>query len=106
VLPVNRVVTPIDGTRSIALQRSLDEYSTIVEAPLGGWEPDSAMLVSPGTSFLVRIQTRLCLFDPRPHIYAKFYVESVDPVTRRIVMIGRANPNCGYRSLLTGIPEY
>jgi hypothetical protein len=106
VLPMTRVVTPLSGNRSIGLMRGTQPYAAIVEAPQVGWQVDSALTVSQGGSFLARVQTRFCQFDVRQEIFAKFYVESVDAETRQFVLLARVNPNCGYRSLLTGIPEF
>ncbi len=106
VLPMNKVVSPLLGPRNVGLLRSGENYSTIVEAPLTGWHYDSVMTVNPGGSFLVRVQTLYCEGDVRQDIYAKFYVDSVIPEERRIKLFARINPNCGFRSLLDGIPEY
>jgi hypothetical protein len=106
VLPVSKVVSAVGGDRTIGIMRGTGTYSSIVEAPRTGWVYDSIMTVNPGATFLVRVQTLYCQFDFRQDIYAKFYVDSVIPEERRIRLLGRVNPNCGYRSLLEGIPEY
>lgn len=106
VLPVSRVVQPIGGNRTIGLLRATDTYSAIVEAPRVGWTYDSVLAVNPGGAFLVRVQTLFCQFDFRQDIYAKFFVDSVLPDERRVKLSARVNPNCGFRSLATGIPEF
>ena len=52
------------------------------------------------------MQTPLCQFDIRQDIYAKFFVDSVLPAERRVKLTARINPNCGFRSLLIGIPAF
>jgi hypothetical protein len=59
-----------------------------------------------GQAFLLRISTLYCQFDIRQDIYAKFYVDSIIPADRRVKLRSRINPNCGFRSLLNGVPEY
>lgn len=106
VLPVSRVVQPITGTRGVALQRLSGVYNTILEVPSNGWVDDSTLVVSPGESFGVRSTSLYCQFELRQQVYAKLFVESADPVTRKIVLLARINPNCGFRSLADGVPEF
>lgn len=106
VLPVSKVVSALGGDRTIGLLPGAGTYSTILEAPRIGWRYDSVLVVPPGATFLVRVQTRFCQFDFRQDIYAKFYVDSVIPEERRYRLLGRVNPNCGYRSLNEGVPEF
>jgi hypothetical protein len=106
VLPVGSIVSPITGTRVIQFQRPTVSYSVIPDAPRDGWSPDSVLLVGEGQAFLLRISTQYCQFDIRQDIYAKFYVDSIIPDERRVKLRSRINPNCGFRSLLNGIPEY
>jgi hypothetical protein len=106
VLPVNLVVSPLSGNRSIGLIKRTDLFQTILDAPRAGWVYDEELIVNPGESFLVRVQTPYCQFQLRQDVYAKFFVAEVDPVQRRVVLTGRVNPNCGFRSFAPGIPEY
>ncbi|MFM8567727.1 MAG: hypothetical protein ACKOCV_08590 [Gemmatimonadota bacterium] len=106
VLPVSRVVQPITGTRSVALQRLSGIYNTILEVPSKGWVDDSTLVVSPGETFGVRSTSLYCQFELRQQVYAKVFVESADPVSRKIVLLARINPNCGFRSLADGVPAF
>lgn len=106
VLPVSSVVSPIAGTRLIGFQRGLGVYNALVEAPKSGWLNDTLFLVNEGQSFFVKVATQFCQFDLRQDIYAKFYVDSVLPAQRRIKLSARVNPNCGFRALTSGIPEF
>ena len=106
VLPVSSVVSPIAGSRTIGLQRAPGVYNALVEAPKAGWQNDTILLVNEGQSFFVKVTTQFCQFDLRQDIYAKFYVDSVIPAQRRIKLTARVNPNCGFRSLASGIPEF
>lgn len=106
VLPVSSVVSPIAGTRLIGFQRAPGVYNALVEAPKSGWQNDTLFLVNEGQSFFVKVATQFCQFDLRQDIYAKFYVDSVLSAQRRIKLSARVNPNCGFRALTSGIPEF
>lgn len=106
VLPVNKVVTPLSGNRRIGIIRSSEIYNTIVEAPRTGWVYDSILAVNVGQTFIVRVQTQFCSISQSNEVYAKYMVDSVIPEERRIRLSGRVNPNCGFRSFLSGIPEF
>lgn len=106
VIPVNLVVSPLTGNRSIGLLRRSEIFSTILDAPRAGWVYDSVLVVNPGETFLIRVQTQYCEFQLRQDVYAKFFVAEVDAVARRVTLLGRVNPNCGFRSFAAGIPTY
>jgi hypothetical protein len=106
VLPVGTVVSPIAGTRTIEFQRATTTYNTIVEAPKNGWQADSVLTVNEGQAFLVRVNTLYCQYDLQQVVYAKFIVDSVIPAERRMKISSRINPNCGFRSFLSGVPEF
>ncbi|MBP7548866.1 MAG: hypothetical protein KA761_01155 [Gemmatimonadaceae bacterium] len=106
VLPVGTVVSPISGTRVVEFQRGTGTYNTIVEAPKAGWQADSTLTVNEGQSFLVKVNTLYCQYDLQQVVYAKFVVDSVIPAERRMKISARINPNCGFRSFLSGVPEF
>lgn len=106
VLPVSKVVHPLAGQRRIGLIRIDEPYNTVIEAPLTGWAYDTSIVVNEGGAFMARVQTRFCQFDIRQDIYAKFFVDSVIPAERRVKLVARIDPNCGYRSLLLGVPTF
>jgi len=106
IIPVSKIVQPLIGSRVINVQRASTPFTQIVEAPRGGWLPDTTLLVNPGGVFLIKINSLACQFSQAADLYAKFVVDSIDPVGRRAILSGRVNPNCGFRSFATGIPEY
>lgn len=106
VIPVSKVVVALGGDRTIGLLRATAPYSAIADAPRTGWLFDTTLVVNPGSAFLVKVQTLYCQFDFRQDIYAKIFVDSVIPEERRAKLSMRVNPNCGFRSFVTGIPEY
>ena len=106
VLPVNAVVTPLGGTRRIGFIVPTTPYADIDAAPQIGWAFDSTITLAVGDVFLARVQTQYCAFEFNPEIYAKYQVDSIFPVERRIKLSGRVNPNCGFRSFADGIPTF
>jgi hypothetical protein len=85
--------------------RSDEVFEALTSAPLEGYVTDSALVVEPGTVFVVRsrnstVQCTLGL--PR---YGKFHVLNVDLQTRTITLELLVDLNCGYRGLEPGIPE-
>lgn len=106
ILPVSKLVQPLIGSRVVAMQRSSTPYTQLLEAPRTGWLPDTTLLVNPGGVFMVKINSLACQYSQSADIYAKFIVDSIDPVGRRAILSARVNPNCGFRSFVAGLPEY
>jgi hypothetical protein len=106
VLPVSRVVAALQGDRRIGMIRSNETYNLITEAPTTGWVYDSTLTLNVGQVFIVRVQTQYCQLEQSPEVYAKYIVDSILPDERRIRLSGRVNPNCGFRSFLSGIPTF
>lgn len=106
VYPTSAIVSPLTGARLVEFQRITGSFTGTAEAPRTGWTADSVLLVNPGQGFLVKVRTLFCQFDFRQEVYAKFFVDSVIPAERRIKLGARINPNCGFRSLLSGVPEF
>jgi hypothetical protein len=107
VVPVSKVVTNTTlGDRRVGIIRTSEIYNTITEAPREGWIFDSTLSVNVGQVFIVRVQTQFCSGQLQPEVYAKYHVDSVIVAERRIRLSGRVNPNCGFRSFLSGIPTF
>ena len=106
VIPVSKIVQPLIGSRVVAMQRASLPYSQVLEAPQTGWLPDTTLLVNPGGVFLVKINSLSCQYSQSADLYAKFVVDSIDPIGRRAILSARINPNCGFRSFVSGLPEY
>lgn len=106
VYPMGKVVAPVLGSRAVDLQRGVGPYNTIIEAPRDGWLSDTVLVVNEGQSFLAKVSTQYCQGYALQYIMAKFVIDSVIPAERRIKVSSRINPNCGFRSLLSGVPEF
>ena len=78
-------------------------YDSLDAAPDGGYERDSATVVSVGQTIAVETEPPSCP-NGRTFLYAKLSVDSVSAATGAIFIRGRIDPNCGYRSLRPGRP--
>lgn len=106
VLPVSAVVAPIGGARSIGVLVPGTPYEDITSAPRSRYATDSIIEVDVGESFVVQVPTQLCGFSQTPVIYGKFVADTIDVVGRRAFLVGRINPNCGFRSFADGVPRF
>jgi hypothetical protein len=106
VLPVSKVVSSTLGDRRVGIIRSSEIYNTITEAPRTGWIYDSTLAVNEGQIIILRVMTQFCDGQLQNEVYAKFHVDSIFPAERRVKLSGRINPNCGFRSFLSGIPKF
>lgn len=106
IYPQSRIVQPLTGSRSVAVQASTTAFDALLEAPRTGWLADSVLRIERGGVFLARVSTPLCQFNASQEVYAKFVLDSLDVVGRRIKLSTRVNPNCGFRSLVAGLPEF
>ena len=106
VLPVGKVVAPVNGARSIGVLVPGIPYADITAAPRTRYAVDSIIELEVGDAFVVQVPTQLCALTQTPVIYAKFAVDTIAVADRRAFLSGRINPNCGFRSFAEGIPEF
>ncbi len=108
ISPVKLVVISPGGSRPVGLLKVPGTFETSLEAPKSGYEADSSLVLAPGE--VVMVQTAhnasgdLCQFAINPNIYAKVAVDSVVLASRTIFLRLGLDPNCGFRSFVTGIP--
>ena len=107
VYPV-KLVIPSPGSRPVGLLKFGTPFETVLEAPATGYELDSAFVVSPGETLVVRSQHNIsqdvCQFALNPYLYSKIAVDSVSLASRTIYLKLGLDPNCGFRSFATGVP--
>jgi hypothetical protein len=108
VIPVRLVVTSISGVRLVGLQKSTAKFDSLLIAPTGVFQQDSALTVAPGDLIVLQTSRSLpgepCQFAISPYLYAKLSVLSIDLNARTIQFQLGTNPNCGFRSLQPGLP--
>ncbi|MBV9879125.1 MAG: hypothetical protein JO180_01460 [Gemmatirosa sp.] len=87
-------------------------FDALLRAPNTGYQYDSATVVTPGQLVVIQTQgasTASVACSSTSPMYAKLVVDSVVPSTqipgtKAIYFRARIDPNCGFRSLDTGVP--
>ncbi len=104
LLPSRLVVTTATTGRAprTGFQLAAAPFDSVVDAPSGGYQSDSATTVAPGQVVVVETESLLCANRIQPTVYAKLVVLSVDAASGATALRIRVNPNCGYRSLRVG----
>jgi hypothetical protein len=109
--PVRAIASPLialllpAGPHQVGLLRTTDPFDAITEAPNRGYVRDSAATVAIGEVVLIEsLDPAACptLFAP---VYAKMVIDSVRLATRQLFLRITAEPNCGFRSFLPGVPR-
>jgi hypothetical protein len=94
---LNRVGFAIDSVHS---------FDQIAEAPASGYKYDTSMVLGAGNVLLIDVFDASCRNEFTGfNIRAKLRVDSVDVVSRSIRLHMLVNQNCGFRSLLPGMPK-
>ena len=95
---VNRVGFSID---------SVHPFDQIGEAPSTGYKYDTSMTLAIGRTLLIDVFDNTCVGQSfiGYNIRAKLHIDSIDITNRSIHFRMLSNPNCGFRSLLTGLPK-
>jgi hypothetical protein len=109
ILPVRTVVSSLAGAISVGLQTAgVGTFDAITRAPSGYYRPDTAITVIPGEPFIILTNrnggTTVCYSLATPQVYAKVVVDSINALNGTIHFRQVVNPNCGYRSFVTGLP--
>jgi hypothetical protein len=95
---VNRVGFAID---------SVHPFDQIIEAPSTGYKYDTSFALKVGKTLLVDVFDVSCIGQSfiGNNIRAKLLVDSIDVPSRGIYFRILSNPNCGFRSLVPGLPK-
>jgi hypothetical protein len=110
VSPVRVLVNQLSGAPQVGIQSMFTTpFDDIKSAPGGYYRPDTAIVVKPGQPFVLLVNrttaSDVCVYDPAPRIYAKVVIDSTKPnTTRAIYMRVVTDPNCGFKSLVPGLP--
>jgi hypothetical protein len=108
LLPVRTVANGLATSHSVGLQTVSTTFDALTEAPKSGYRRDSTLTINPGTTVVIESA------DPAAcgtsfiasTIYAKVVVEEVDLTARRMRTRFVVDPNCGFRSFATGVPDW
>jgi hypothetical protein len=107
VIPVRRLTT-IGGGHLVGLQNVTTAYADLLEAPRDNYRHDTTFVVAPGAVLAVEVADPLLCstFAFSPFYYAKIRIASVDVAARQIRVDFTVDRNCGFRSLVEGVPEF
>lgn len=104
--PVRTVASGIVNARSVGVRTVSESFEALTRAPRGDYKRDSAVVVNIGQTAAIEVPQVVCQYSPMGvSVYAKLVVDSVRTDDRRIFLRIGTNPNCGFRSLVPGIPK-
>jgi hypothetical protein len=104
LLPAKAVVPlPPAGSPSVGLQKMTANFDALTRAPLTGYTLDTAQTVTVGQTYALQLHNSGCVYGD--FFYVKLVVDSIIVPERRMVIRSLVNRNCGYRSLLEGLPK-
>jgi hypothetical protein len=109
ILPVRLVVSSPSGVRLVGLAHSPGVFEQLLNAPSGGYQTDSSVVLNIGDLLVIQTTRALsgefCSLSISPYLYAKLSIISIDVGTRLIQFQMGLDPNCGFRSFQPGIPK-
>lgn len=112
VYPARLIATPPPGTiaapPSVGLIASTAAYASADRAPESGYRADTALVITKGQLVFVRSTSDACANQNTGGslLHAKFVVDSVNLVTRELIVRTTIQPSCNFRSFATGIPTF
>lgn len=111
VYPARTITVPPPGGSApplVGLLTSSTAYAAADRAPETGYRVDTAAVVTKGQTVFVRSASNVCLSQSTGGtlLYAKFVIDSVNPVTRELLVRTTIQPSCNFRSFATGIPTF
>jgi len=104
---VQRVANTLSSTYAVGAQLSSTPFDELTRAPGGTYRYDSTLVVPIGKTVALEISDPVVCTSllTTQLFYAKVMVTAVDPATKAIKLIATTDPNCGFRSLTTGVPK-
>ena len=106
VYPARRVANGLSNVISLGLQQINVPYDAYTIATKNGYKADSTLVVPVGATvgFNVYDTSTCTVYSLGSSYYGKFVVDSVNPSLRAMYVRLVSDPNCGYVSLVPGIP--
>ena len=105
---VQRVANSLGSTNAVGAQVIPSvAFDQLSRAPASGYRYDSTLVVPVGSTVALEMSNpTVCTSILTTQVfYAKLMVTQVDPVAKSVKLIATTDPNCGFRSLTTGIPK-
>ena len=107
LLPVRTVASGLTGTHSVGLQIVDTPYDSLTFAPNKNFKVDSTLVVGVGQVVVIQSIGSACSTNlyANPYIYGKLTVDAIDVAAHTLRLRFTVDPNCGFRSLSSGIPK-
>jgi len=106
IYTVRKIASQLIPVQRVGLQISDKTFDEIPRAPTSGYTYDSLVTVGVNKTVVVNVLSSDCAGALLgQNIYGMVRIDSLDLVKRAVYLHVRSNPNCGFRSLLTGIPK-
>jgi len=112
VYPARTIATPPPGTiaapPSVGLLAGTVSYASADRAPESGYRADTALVITKGQVVFVRSTSDVCANQNTGGtlLYAKFVVDSINPVARELLVRTTIQQSCNFRSFATGVPTF
>ncbi|HTR19596.1 MAG TPA: hypothetical protein VMH88_01975 [Gemmatimonadales bacterium] len=84
---------------------SSSQFSLLTNAPLGGYQDSLPTVLDSGGVAIMRSRPVVCITGTVLYYYGKLHVLAIDTTARRLDLEVLVDRNCGYHSLLPGIPN-
>lgn len=106
VYPVRLIGGAVTATRQVGLQKATVPYDQVTRAPSGGFRYDSTLTVDAGETVIIELAAEQCAFASVSQlVVAKLEMLDIDASRRLMAFRITYDPNCGFRSLLPGLPK-
>jgi hypothetical protein len=108
IYPPKLVVNALSGPRPVGLLKVAGTFESVLEAPITGYATNASVVLAPGETVVIQAAHNgsqdICQFAITPYIYAKITVDSINVATRILYLRMGVDPNCGFRSFVSGVP--
>jgi hypothetical protein len=106
-LPPRRLTTALTTVRRVGLRKdTLLAFDDATVAPGSGYVFDTVSVgAREGDVVYVVSQHPVCASDYSAELYAKIGIVDIDPAAKTATLRVRVDPNCGFRSFLSGVPS-
>jgi len=106
VYTVRAVASQFASAHRVGLQMTTQTFAEVTRSPTSGFTYDSSLVLPVGRTLLVDVLDQNCSQFSLlgQDIRAKLVIDSVIAATKKIYVHFLANPNCGFRSLVEGLP--
>ena len=106
-LPPRKLTTSLGSVRRVGLRVDTSTaFDDALSAPGNGYVFDTVSVgAHEGNTVFIVSRHPVCANEINTEIYAKVGVLDIDPVAKTATLRVRLDPNCGFRSFLSGVPK-